>query len=112
MLNWLRISMPKTLCFMKNRIIKALELCAKSHKVEINVYDEDPEDVQVALMSTSIPVVTDVKMIAEAFYGQSYPVVHVDNSWGFVDLLLDCRPMLKKVNEGLLKMALPSGSRV
>lgn len=104
--------MPKILYFMKNRIINALKECARSHKVEINVYDDDPTDVQVALMSNSIPVVSDVKMIAEAFYGQSYPVVHVDNSCGFVDLCLDCRPMLEKVDEALLKMALPSGARV
>ena len=92
---------------MKKRIIEALKKCAKSHRVEINIYDEDPDDVQVALMSTSVPVVSDVEMIAEAFYGSSRPVVHVDYGWGFVDLLLDCRPMLEKVNEELLKMALP-----
>lgn len=97
---------------MNKRIIKALELCAKAHRVEINVYDEDPDDVQVALMSTKIPVIADVEMIAEAFYGQSYPIVHVDNSWGYVDLLLNCRPMLTTVNEELLKMALPRGARV
>lgn len=97
---------------MKQRIIEALRKCAKAHKVEFNLYDEDPEDVQVAIMSTSIPVVSDVEMIAEAFYGSSRPVVHVDRSWGFVDLLLDCRPMLERVDEDLLKMALPKGVRV
>ena len=97
---------------MKKKIIKALEICAKAHKVEFNLYDEDPNDVQFAVMSTKIPLVADMRMIAEAFYGRSSGIVHVDNSWGYADFLLDYFPMLDKVDEQTLAMALPAGTKL
>ena len=97
---------------MKQRLLEARKKCAKAHRVECNVYDSDPRDVQVAIMSDKIPVVSDVQMIAEAFYGTSRLVVSVDHSWGYVDVLLDYLPMLNEVDEELLKMALPYGTRI
>ena len=97
---------------MKKRIIEALKKCAKAHKVECNVYDEDENDVQVAIMSDKIPVVADVRMIVEAFYGRYRPMVTVDHSWGYVNVLLDYMPMRAEVDEDLLAMALPYGTRI
>ena len=97
---------------MKERLIKALIKCAESHKVEYHLYDEDKEDVQFAVMTTSIPVVADMQTIAEAFYGRYSGLVHTDYSWGYSDFLLDYFPMLDKVDESLLAMALPYGTNL
>ena len=97
---------------MKDRLIKALIKCAKSHKVKYKVYDEDKEDVQVVLFSTSIPVVADMQTIAESFYGRYSGIVYVDYSWGYSDFLTDNFPMLKNVNTELLKLALPYGTKI
>lgn len=97
---------------MKNKLIKALEICAKSHKVEFKLYDEDPDDVQFAVMSTKVPLVSDMQMIAEAFFGRYGGIVHVDNSWGYADFLLDYFPMLDKIDEQKLAMALPAGTKL
>ena len=96
----------KTL-LMKKKLIDALIKCAKAHKVEWTLYDDDPDDVQFAVMSTKIPLVADMQTIAEAFFGHSSGIVHVDNSWGYADFLLDHFPMLDEPDIELLKTALP-----
>lgn len=97
---------------MRKKLINALIKCAKAHKVEWKLYDEDADDVQFAVMSTKLPLVADLRMIAEAFFGRSSGIVHVDNSWGYADVLLDYFPMLKEPNEELLVMALPRGTKL
>ena len=97
---------------MKKKLIDALIKCAKAHKVEWKLYDEDPDDVQFAVMSTKIPLVADMRTIAEAFFGRSGGIVHVDNSWGYADFLLDFFPMLDEPDMELLKTALPYGTKL
>lgn len=97
---------------MKKKLINALIKCAKAHKVKWKLYDDDPDDVQFAVMSTKMPLVADLQMIAEAFFGHSSGIVHVDNSWGYADVLLDYFPMLDEPNDDLLKMALPYGTSI
>ena len=96
---------------MKTKIIEALKKCAKAHKVECNVYDEDPHDTQVAIMGLNIPLEADVRMIVEAFYGHSNIIVSPDQSWGYINVLLDYFPMLPKPDMEMVKLALPSRKR-
>ena len=95
---------------MKKRLIEALKKCAEAHRVEFTLYDDDPNDTQFAVMSTKVPLVADMEMIADAFYGRHSGIVHVDNSWGYSDFLLDYFPLLPKVDEETLKLALPYGT--
>lgn len=95
---------------MKRRLIEALKKCAAAHKVEWHLYDDDPDDMQFAAMSTKLPLVADMEMIADAFFGRHSGIVHVDNSWGYSDFLMDYFPMLPEVDEATLKLALPYGT--
>lgn len=97
---------------MKQRIIAALKACAKAHKAECNVYDEDEDDVQVAIMTNKLPAYADVCSIVEAFYGTSDVIVKNDTTFNCIEVLLDYLPMQDEVDEELLKMALPRGTRV
>ena len=97
---------------MRETLIKALQICAKAHKAESHLYDEDKDDVQFAVMSTKLPLVADLQMIAEAFYGRYSGIVHVDNSWGYSDFLLDYFPMLETPNMELLRLALPHNAKL
>ena len=80
---------------------KALQLCAEAHKVEFCDWSEDG---QFGLKSESVPVVNDVKMIAEAFYGLGNADVETD--WGYTTIWLS-EDFLDEVGEFTLALALP-----
>ena len=96
---------------MEKRFINALKACAKAHGAECRLYDDDPDDMQFCINSASVPVVADVEMIAEAFFGSTRPV-YVDRSWGVTTVYFATSPFLDKVDEVLLSMALPSGVEI
>ena len=96
---------------MKDRLINALKACAKAHGAECRLYDDDPDDMQFCISSASVPVVADVEMFAEAFFGSTRPV-YVDRSWGVTTVYFATLPFLDEVDEVLLNMALPSGVEV
>lgn len=95
---------------MKKKLIAALEKCAEAHYAKGELYDYAPGDAQFAVMSDTVPVIADLQMIAEAFFGTSRGIVCPDHSWGYVNFLLDAEPMLPKVDEELLALALPHGT--
>ena len=97
---------------MKKKLIAALEKCAEAHHAKGELYDYAPGDTQFAVMADSVPVIADLRMIAEAFFGTSRGIVCPDHSWGYVNVLLDAEPMLPEANEHLLRLALPKGTEL
>ena len=83
---------------------KALKACAEAHQAEFCDWSED--ELQIAVKSETVPVVSDVKMICEAFYGSSSMV---EVGWGYTNVFCDAAEMLSEVDETLLRMALPYG---
>lgn len=96
---------------MRKRLIKALIKCAKSHHVDFGLYNEDPNDMQFCIMSANVPVVTDVSIITEAFFGSTRPV-YVDRSWGTVTVFMDTLPFLEHEDEQMIAIALPYGTKL
>ena len=88
-------------------LIKALKACAEAHGAEFCDWSE--EECQVAIKSDSVPAVNDVRMICEAFYGNSSMV---ETGWGYTTVYLDEESFLEKVNETLLSLALPKNTRL
>ena len=86
---------------------KALKACAKAHNVEFKNWAADG---QVGIGSETVPVVSDVRMILEAFYGVVYGLMY-EVGWGFVTVYLYdfMNNKSKEVNETLLQLAIPSG---
>ena len=82
---------------------KALQLCAEAHKVEFCDWSDEG---QLALKSEDVPVLSDVKMIAEAFYG--YGNTDVETDWGYTTLWIHS-DFLEEVDEDVLSLALPNG---
>lgn len=83
---------------------KALKACAEAHQAEFCDWSED--ELQIAVKSETVPVVSDVRMICEAFYGSS---CMVEVGWGYTNVFCDATEMLSEVDEKLLRMALPYG---
>lgn len=89
---------------------KALKACAKAHNVEFKNWTADG---QVGVHSETIPVVADVKMIIEAFYGNKARNELVDTGWGYTTIYLYSTMNTKNdVDETLLKLALPAGTEL
>lgn len=86
-----------------NLLKKALQLCAKAHKVEFCDWSEDE---QLAIKSEEVPVVNDMRMILDAFYG--YRNYDLAVEWGYCNAFIH-EDFLDKVNVYSLNMALPSG---
>ena len=86
---------------------KALKACAKAHKVQFCNWVKDG---QLGLKSESVPVVSDVRMISEAFFGTTIPSA-VEPAHGYTTVWL-CYDFLLEVNEDLLKLALPYGTQL
>ena len=63
-------------------LIKALKTCAEAHGAEFCDWSE--EECQVALKKESVPVLSDVKMICEAFLR---PIFHGRDGLGLYDRL-------------------------
>ena len=93
---------------MKQRLISALQKCADAHHVECVMYSED----EMTFMAVSVPLLADLRMIAEAFFGKTMCVVDPDHSWGYTAFALGFWPMRKEVDEELLKLALPYGTDI
>jgi hypothetical protein len=79
---------------------EAMQRCAKAHGAQF--CDWSDED-QLAIDKANVPVMADVRMICEAFFGTFSPL---DEDWGYTVVWLGM-PFLKEVNEQLLNMALP-----
>lgn len=79
---------------------QAMQRCAKAHGAQF--CDWSDED-QLAIDKANVPVMADVRMICEAFFGTFSPL---DEDWGNTVVWLGT-PFLKEVNEQLLNMALP-----
>lgn len=86
---------------------KALGACAKAHRAELCDWSE--YDRQIAIKSESVPVVADVRMICEAFYGNSSMV---EVGWGYTNVYEDEAPMLSEVDGQKLRLALPHGTEL
>lgn len=87
---------------------KALKACAKAHNVE---YKSWPADGQIGIHSETVPVVADVKMIIEAFYGDFARNELVETGYGYTTVFLyDTMNTKNDVDETLLKLALPAGT--
>jgi len=84
---------------------KALKACAEAHKVEFHWYKEDG---QMALKGETVPVISDVRMICQSFFGQDTMVVC---SCGFTNVVLGS-DFADKVDETLLRLALPHGTKL
>lgn len=85
---------------------KALKACAKAHNVEYHWWRDDQ---QITLQSESVPVVSDVRQIVEAFYGSASGIVEVNYGYTIVweDIFMNTKD---EVNEQLLYLALPYGT--
>jgi len=79
---------------------QAMQKCATAHGAKF--CDWSDED-QLAIDKANVPVMADVRMICEAFFGTFSPL---DENWGYTVVWLGM-PFLKEVNEQLLNMALP-----
>lgn len=86
-------------------LIKALKACADAHRTEF--CDWSTYDSQVAIKSESVPAVSDVRSICEAFFGTTSVV---ETGWGYTTVYLDETPFLPEVDEETLRLALPSGT--
>ena len=84
---------------------KALAACAEAHHSDFCDWSE--EELHVAIHSETVPVIADVRMICEAFYGKASMV---EADWGYTTVYLDEAPFLDEVNEELLHLALPYGT--
>ena len=84
---------------------KALKASADAHNVKFHYWRNDG---QMALESEAVPVVADVRMICEAFYGFS---AMVEANYGYTTIWLGSE-FEKEVGEGLLALALPYGTQL
>lgn len=87
---------------------KALKACAKAHKVDYKWWKEDG---QITLHADSIPVIADVVMIVESFYGSANGIVETNFGYTTVWLYNDMDTE-NDVNESLMYMALPFGTKI
>ena len=79
---------------------EALQRCATAHHAKF--CDWSDED-QLAIDKTNVPVMADVMMICEAFFG-TFSLI--DEDCGYTVVWLDT-PFKQEVDEQLLNMALP-----
>ena len=86
------------------KLKEAVRQCANAHSVE---FCDWKEDTQVAVKSESVPVLADMQMICDAFFG-SHRCIEV--GWGYTTIMYDETPPLQEINEELLMMALPAGT--
>ncbi len=82
---------------------KALEACADAHHVELHFWSEEQ---QLGIHSESVPVVSDVRMICSALFGDSRMV---ETGWGYTTVFLEEAAFLPEADKALLLMALPHG---
>lgn len=88
-------------------LVKALDACAKAHKVEGEHFADDG---QYGVYGTTVPIISDVRMICEAFFGKASMV---EVSEGFcITIYMYEEKLLKQVNEDLLVLALPYATKL
>lgn len=81
---------------------KVLKLCAEAHNnCEFADWEEEG---QLGIKSESVPLVADVKMILDAFFGAGTHDISVE--WGYTTIWLG-EEFLDEVNEYALNLALP-----
>ena len=84
---------------------KALKASADAHNVEFHWWRNDG---QMTLKSESVPVLADVRMICDAFFGHH---TMVDTDWGYTVVWLG-DGFREKVDEISLALALPAGTEI
>lgn len=82
---------------------KALKTSAEAHKVEYHWWRNDG---QITLKGESAPILADVRMICDAFFGH-HDMVETD--WGYIIVWLG-DGFREKVDEITLSLALPYGT--
>lgn len=80
---------------------QAMQRCAEAHGAQFCDWSEED---QLAIDKANVPVMADVRMICEAFFGTFSPL---DEDWGYTVVWLQV-PFLPEVNTQLLNMALPA----
>jgi len=80
----------------------AMQRCATAHGANFCDWSDDD---QLAIDKANVPVMADVRMICEAFFGTFSPL---DEDWGYTVVWLHV-PFLHEVNVSLLNSALPTG---
>ena len=83
---------------------KALKACAKAHKTS---FENWASEGQLGIGATTIPVVADVQMICEAFFGKTNMV---ETGYGYTTVWINEEPFLPEVDEMTLEFALPYGT--
>ena len=99
-LNDVKLKMQRNMKANLSNLKDALQRCAAAHGAKF--CDWSDED-QLAIDKTNVPVMQDVRLICEAFYGTFSPL---DEDCGYTVVWL-CMPFLQEVNVQLLNMALP-----
>ena len=87
---------------------KALKACAKAHNCDFEDWSEDGE---FGLHSTTVPVVADVRMILESFYG-THEMCEVAAGFTSVELYDYMDDKKRDVDELTLSLALPYGTKL
>lgn len=85
----------------KQNLITAVKLCANAHERN---FEDWSEDDQVAVQGDSVPIVSDMRMICEAFYGNRS---FFECDWGYTTIWIDDSSFSEKVDMSKLIMALP-----
>lgn len=89
---------------------KALRACANAHGVEFKWWRNDG---QITLKSQDIPVLSDVRMIVEAFYGRQNVDGIVESGYGYTTVWIYAgMDSNGEVDEQLLSLALPYGTEI
>ena len=86
------------------KLKEAVRQCANAHSVEFCDWSTES---QLAVKSESVPVLADMQMICDAFFG-SHRCIEV--GWGYTNIIYDETAPLPEIDENLLKMALPAGT--
>ena len=84
---------------------KALKASAEAHNVKFYWWRNEN---QMALEGDSIPILSDVRMICKAFFGNA---MMVELSYGYTVIWLD-GVFRGEVDEALMYMALPYGTKL
>lgn len=80
---------------------QAMRKCAEAHGAKFCDWSDDS---QLGIDKVNVPIMSDVRMICEAFFGTFSPM---DEDCGYTVVWLDM-PFLPEVNTQLLNMALPA----
>lgn len=94
-------------------LVYCLQKCAEAHNVEFGDYRDGDGDDQVALMSLSVPLLSDVRSIVKAFSFNGEEAIEPDNGWGTITIYLDdidYKQSLSPQDVQQIEMALPAGA--